>query len=134
MGRTILIPTTLPAHWSRALAILLSGGVVVAAANLIGPGRTEATIVPSVNPIAEEPSAHAGRLPAYLGTLQSSRYTVDIYIARKGPLYTVRDDAGRVLASQISSEELHSRFPELNVDRMHAGSASGRSSDPIADR
>jgi hypothetical protein len=109
--------------YARALGILVVGGALALAGHFIGPAATEATPVPlghSRVGVTSESFANSVRLPAYLGSLSSRGYQVEVYLGRTGPLYTVFDLSGRVLAMELNAEALYARFPELDVKTLHA--------------
>lgn len=133
MGRTILIPSLFNGPKGRALAILSGGVVIAAAAAFIDPFQSRATPVAAERMFAESSertaalnAAKAAKWPAFLGTLTGDRFMVDVYIARNGPLYTVKDLQGQVLATQLDSEEVYARFPELQLNDLHADTEPAR--------
>ncbi|MBL8747296.1 MAG: hypothetical protein JNK58_13195 [Phycisphaerae bacterium] len=138
MARTILIPTRFSGPWARAAAILIAGGVLAAASALIGPASSSArTLSPDAQTNsalqsarqASLDAARAAKWPAYLGSLTGARHTVEVYVGRNGPLYTVKDNSGTILATQITSEEVYARFPDLTLRDMHAEAEPARASD-----
>lgn len=140
MRRTILIPNQLNGPWARAAAVLLAGGVIAAASSLMGPASTSATTVDQSQTTgllngsdvdSSLTAVRAAKWPAYLGSLTGGQHTVDVYVGRNGPLYTVKDLQGRTLAAQITSEEVYARFPDLSPRDMHAEAVTP--SDAAAD-
>lgn len=128
VNRTYLIPAPLTGRWARAAAIVMVGGLFASAASLMGPDRSSATVIemargPSAGEemAAELAAAKAAKMPAFLGSLTSHTYRIDVYVGRNGPLYTIADLNGKVLAEQIRSDEVYARFPELDAEAMHAG-------------
>ncbi len=127
MGRTILIPTRFTGPWARAAAIILAGGVFASAASLVGPDATEATPIGASREQADRAlaesmaQARAARLPAFLGSLTSSSYHVDVFVGRHGPLYTIKSLDGRVLGELLPSDEVYARFPDLGPRELQAG-------------
>lgn len=127
MRRTILIPTRFTGPWARGAAIVLIGGIFASAASLVGPDSSRATTdnavtVPGAEGNAEGrmAAARSAKLPAFLGSLTSASYRIDVYVGRNGPLYSVADHEGNVLADRVRSDEVYARFPELNLPAMHA--------------
>jgi hypothetical protein len=121
MARTILIPTTLAGPWARAGAILIAGGAFVGAASLFAPDVT--TAQPSDSAAftpAPLPAPAEDRIPAYLGTLSGAGYTVDVFVGRTGPLYTVKTLTGETLDTLITGDRLSVRYPNLSIRDMHA--------------
>jgi len=53
-----------------------------------------------------------------LGTLVGSPYFVWVYAGPAGPLYTVADRAGRILATEVDAETLYERLPEVSVETL----------------
>lgn len=60
-----------------------------------------------------------------LGSLVGSTWNVWIYSDASGPLYTVADSAGRVLAEGLAADDVYRQFPDLPVDRMRLAPADG---------
>lgn len=50
-----------------------------------------------------------------LGTLTGSPYFVWVYAGPSGPLYTVADRQGRILATEVDAETLYERVPDVSV-------------------
>lgn len=101
----------------------MAGGLLTAAASLIGPEPSSASSVQlgaGTRRVAGDPFANAVKLPAYLGSLTSRGYKVEVFIGRVGPLYTVSDLSGSVLATHLNADALYARFPELDVSTLHA--------------
>lgn len=129
MARTILIPTRFTGPWGRAAAILLVGGVVATASTFIGPASSNATPVTlgEWDPLPTESelaAAKAAKWPAYLGSLTGPRHIVEVYVGRNGPLYTVKTLEGETLVTQVNSDEVYARFPDLKLSEMHAEAAT----------
>lgn len=133
-------PTTAEAWrpWLRAALILGAGGLAVFAGSLIVPVTTSATPLslraegPVAGAYRVESPMRAMKMPAYIGTLTGRDFAVDVYIGRKGPLYTVKDETGSVLGVLLTSEEVHERFPDLDIGGMNADYREA-SASPAAD-
>ncbi len=123
----MLLPTRFTGPWARAFAIVLVGGIFASAASLVGPDASRATTVGAIagagstgDAAAHLAAARLAKLPAFLGSLTSASYRIDVYVGRDGPLYSVSDHEGRILADRVRSDEVYARFPELNLPAMHA--------------
>ncbi|MDX2114553.1 MAG: hypothetical protein SFZ24_02885 [Planctomycetota bacterium] len=105
-------------------AVAAAGGLVVlfVAASLVGPGGSSATPLafPASSGDERVERLRSVAMPAYMGSLTSGRYTLDVYMDRGGPRYTVRDASGAVLGERLTAEALYERFPELDPSGMHA--------------
>ena len=126
-----------PLPFVRALAVLGGLAVFYTAASLFEPDPSAATPVRSAAapslPGATSDDSRLERLtprttPALIGTLSGAQYAMDVYMTPSGARYTVKDLSGKVLADQITSDDLYRSFPDLDVDRMHADVQHG---DPL---
>jgi hypothetical protein len=109
------------------------------AASLVGPDASSATTVGAIagagsadNAAEQLAAARLAKLPAFLGSLTSASYRIDVYVGRDGPLYSVSDHAGKVLADRVHSDEVYARFPELNLPAMHA--EAGNQAEIVTER
>ncbi len=59
--------------------------------------------------------------PASLGSLSGPQYSVRIRASQTGPLYTILDDNGLVLAEDLTAEQASEQFPDLDLAGMQAG-------------
>jgi hypothetical protein len=53
-----------------------------------------------------------------IGTLVGSPYFVWVYAGVNGPLYTVADREGKILATEIDAETLYQQLPEVSVQTL----------------
>jgi hypothetical protein len=53
-----------------------------------------------------------------LGTLTGSPYFIWVYASPTGPVYTVADRDGRILATELDAETLYERLPEVSVSTL----------------
>lgn len=53
-----------------------------------------------------------------LGTLVGSPYYIWVYAGPQGPLYTVADQTGKILATEVSAEQLYEAVPEASVEGL----------------
>lgn len=53
-----------------------------------------------------------------MGTLTGSPYFIWIYAGPTGPLYTVADRQGRILATEVDAETLYERIPEVSIQTL----------------
>lgn len=60
-----------------------------------------------------------------LGRLEGSPFHIWIYAGPRGPLYTVMDAQGKLLAQEVTGEELYALVPEVAVDQLHMQPAEG---------
>jgi hypothetical protein len=61
-----------------------------------------------------------------LGTLTGSPYYIWVYAGGTGPVYTVADRAGRVLAFELTADELYEQLPEASVKDLQLLPAEGK--------
>lgn len=54
--------------------------------------------------------------PPPVGVIRTVDHEYTLHAGPDGPLYTVRDESGREIASQVSRADLAARFPELKDD------------------
>jgi hypothetical protein len=50
-----------------------------------------------------------------IGTLSGSPYYIWVYAGREGPVYTVADKGGRILAVELTAEQLYAELPDASV-------------------
>lgn len=113
-SRGVMIPV--PGTFARTMMILVVGGGMVIAAASLNPADSQAQPAPAVLPI----ETVASETPAFLGTIEGGHYRIDVYVGRSGPLYTVHDLQGLLLAHLLSGDELRERFPALDPRAMSA--------------
>lgn len=53
-----------------------------------------------------------------LGTLVGSPYHIWVYAGNNGPLYTVADQTGKILCTEVTAEELYDQVPGASVDKL----------------
>lgn len=53
-----------------------------------------------------------------MGTLTGSPYFIWVYAGENGPLYTVADREGRILATEVDADTLYERVPEVSVQSL----------------
>lgn len=108
--------------WMRApvlLAVVLGGAA--------GCSRSDAPSAPSAAgpaPAADSPE------PGILGHFETAEHVVAWLETTDGPRFTVRTKSGVVLASELTSDEIEKRFPEL---REIVRSALGKKGSAIFD-
>ncbi|MGQ0627556.1 MAG: hypothetical protein ACT4PL_05575 [Phycisphaerales bacterium] len=78
------------------------------------------------------PALKAGAAPiedrfgrSLLGTLKGKEYTVWVYSARTGPVYTVVSADGRILQEGLDVDEVYRAFPDLPIESMRLDPAIG---------
>lgn len=128
-------PPSLPAQDDRAAArdrrlmettrwviVAVGGGMFLFAANMAGPRGSSAA--DPRRPAPAKPAAARSTTPApegrkFLGELRGRDYTVRIDLTPDGTRYTVLKD-GELAATDLSGEELASRFPDLDTAGLKA--------------
>jgi hypothetical protein len=50
-----------------------------------------------------------------IGTLTGSPYYIWVYAGQHGPVYTVADKRGRILATEVSADDLYQQVPDASV-------------------
>ncbi len=93
-------------------------------ASIFAPDRLQAQLddVPE-SVMVERPSRYSsGFLGAMtlLGEIESGEHTVKFYATEDGPLYTVYDKSGRMLAELLTPDQIADRFPALPLTDAHA--------------
>jgi len=88
-------------------------------------GKAEET--PGAAGLATGPRAPAvdGKGRKLLGSLVGSNWHVWIYSDPTGPMYTVANSRGQVLAEGLSADDVYRRFPDLPIDRLRLIPAEG---------
>jgi hypothetical protein len=61
-----------------------------------------------------------------IGTLTGSPYYIWVYAGRTGPVYTVANKQGRILAQELTADELYAQLPEVAVDQLHLQPGDGK--------
>ncbi len=93
----------------RILGVVVALGGFLALASVISPSSSTAMVGSTGGPSAPT-------LPS-LGTLHGARYTIELHAGPDGePLYTVTDDDGTVLASEIPADQLSQIDPDLDPE------------------
>ena len=50
-----------------------------------------------------------------IGTLTGSPYYIWVYAGQHGPVYTVADQTGKILATEVTADELYQQVPDASV-------------------
>jgi hypothetical protein len=53
-----------------------------------------------------------------LGTLVGSPYYIWVYAGPQGPLYTIADQSGKILATEVTAEQLYEQVPDASVEGL----------------
>jgi hypothetical protein len=75
-----------------------------------------------------------------LGSLVGAEFTLWVYSAQDGPVYTVVSAKGKVLAESLTMDEVYRSFPQMPLDKMvlskpeGAGSGAGETKLMLADQ
>jgi len=129
--------TSLPTPVKRLVYYALGAALFVGVGAVVRPERSMAAaresyeqrqgriVVGGASGATESgPSATPVQIPAVaskrplLGMLVGSPYFVWVYAGPKGPLYTVADRAGHILASEVDAETLYEQCPEVSVQSL----------------
>ena len=108
----------------RFVASILCIGAFLGMASIFAPDRLQAQL--DVNPapvLLERPSRYSSdALPdrTLLGQIESGEHTVKFYATERGPLYTVYDKSGRMLAELLTPDQIADLFPTLPLTDAHA--------------
>ncbi len=108
----------------RFVASVLFVCAFLVMASIFAPDRLQAQLDGVPAPITvERPSRYSsGFLGAMtlLGQIESGEHTVKFYATEDGPLYTVYDKSGSMLAELLTPEQIADRFPALPLTDAHA--------------
>lgn len=71
--------------------------------------------------------------PPPVGVIRTVDHEYTLFAGPDGVLYTVRDETGREIASQVTKADLAARFPELKEDleSLWAGNDAMRQPNPL---
>ncbi len=108
----------------RFLASILCIGAFLGMASIFAPDRLQAQLDVGPGPIVfERPSRFSSDFDldrTLLGQIESGEHTVKFYATERGPLYTVYDKSGRMLAELLTPEQIADLFPTLPLTDAHA--------------
>ncbi|MBL8991178.1 MAG: hypothetical protein JNJ48_06315 [Phycisphaerae bacterium] len=130
-GRAVLPPAgqaaggTLPADdrpWERRLG---GNGSSEPLPSMVGsPEAAPGSGAPALTGGPRAPAVD-GQGRKLLGSLVGSNWHVWIYSDPTGPLYTVANSRGQVLAEGLGADDVYRRFPDLPIDRLRLIPAEG---------
>ncbi len=108
----------------RFVAGVMFVGAFLVMASIFAPDRLQAQldVIPAPVVIDPHPRHSSAFLEAVtlLGEIQSGEHTVKFYATEYGPLYTVYDKSGNLLAELIRPDQIADRFPTLPLTDAHA--------------
>ncbi len=108
----------------RFVASVLLVGAFLVMASIFAPDPLQAQLdgVPK-HVVIERPSRYSSDFllaMTLLGEIESGEHTVKFYATEDGPLYSVYDKSGRMLAELITPDQIADRFPTLPLTDAHA--------------
>ena len=106
----------------RFVASVLCVGAFLVMASIFAPDRLQAQldVVPAPVELVR-PSRYSFDFPmTLLGEIESGEHTVKFYATEEGPLYTVYDKSGGMLAELLTPDQIADRFPALPLTDAHA--------------
>ncbi len=108
----------------RFVAGVMFVGAFLVMASIFAPDRLQAQLegVPDTA-VLERPFRYSSDFlgaMTLLGELESSEHTVKFYATEDGPLYTVYDKSGSMLAELLTPDQIADRFPTLPLTDAHA--------------
>jgi hypothetical protein len=116
----------LPGPVKRLLFSAAALALFLAVSAMLNPDRSladaKAVVFPETTAAAPggqpiiTPRASAGH--PLLGTLVGSPYHIWVYAGKNGPVYTVANTAGKILAQEVTAEELYEQVPGAAVDKL----------------
>ncbi len=108
----------------RFVAAVLFVGAFLVMASIFAPDRLQAQleVIPTPVVIAPQHRYSSAFLEAVtlLGEIESGEHTVKFYATEHGPLYTVYDKSGNVLAELITPDQIADLFPTLPLTDARA--------------
>ena len=108
----------------RFVASVLFVGAFLVMASIFAPDRLQAQLEVGPEPVrVERPSRYSTDFPGamtLLGEIESGEHTVKFYATEDGPLYTVYDKSGSMLAELLTPDQVADRFPTLPLTDAHA--------------
>ncbi len=108
----------------RFIAPVLLVSAFLVMASIFAPDRLQAQLDGVPAPIAvERPSRYSSAFlgaMTLLGEIESGEHTVKFYATEHGPLYTVYDKSGRMLAELLTPDQIADLFPTLPLTDAHA--------------
>ncbi len=91
-------------------------------ASIFAPDRLQAQLDVVRQPVVlDGPSRYSSNFAmTLLGQIESGEHTVKFYATEDGPLYTVYDKTGYMLAELLTPDQIADRFPTLPLTDAHA--------------
>ena len=108
----------------RFVAPVLCVGAFLVMASIFAPDRLQAQLDGVPKPVVIERSSRYSSdflvAMTLLGEIESGEHTVKFYATEDGPLYTVYDKSGSMLAELLTPDQVADRFPTLPLTDAHA--------------
>ncbi len=106
----------------RFVASILFVGAFLVMASIFAPDRLQAQLDVVRQPVVlDGPSRYSSNFAmTLLGQIESGEHTVKFYATEDGPLYTVYDKTGYMLAELLTPDQIADRFPTLPLTDAHA--------------
>ena len=106
----------------RFVASILFVGAFLVMASVFAPDRLQAQLDVVRQPVVlDGPSRYSSNFAmTLLGQIESGEHTVKFYATEDGPLYTVYDKTGYMLAELLTPDQIADRFPTLPLTDAHA--------------
>ena len=122
MADSAIVKTLAVLKSRRFVVAILFVGAFLMMASIFAPDRLQAhlEVVPEPIPRPARYSSDFLDDMTLLGEIESGQHTVKFYATEDGPLYTVYDKSGRVLAELITPDQIADLFPTLPLTDAHA--------------
>ena len=106
----------------RFVAMVLFVGAFLVMASIFAPDQLQAQLDVVRQPVVlDGPSRYSSNFAmTLLGQIESGEHTVKFYATEDGPLYTVYDKTGYMLAELLTPDQIADRFPTLPLTDAHA--------------
>jgi|GEM_PF-6195557 len=85
------------------------------------------TTIQQADQLRQSPDFRVSNRPL-IGTLTGSPFFIWVYAGTTGPVYTVADNTGRVLAQELGAEALYAQLPQVAVEHLQLVPQSGSAS------
>lgn len=105
----------------RILVAVAAAVAFLVAVRLADPAATSADPADNQGQITVPEAELDGADEAFMGALEGVGHSVRIYTTPKGPRYSVLDEFGHIVASDLNADEVHAFLPGYDVQSMQAG-------------
>ena len=104
-------------HLSRGMQRVIAVSILAGGYFILG-SITRPENVPA-SPVLNTPGvSYDSPGPVCLGYIQGGGYTIEITSAPDEPRYSVRDEAGNMIATAVTADELVKMFPDVHLPGM----------------